>query len=240
MKNSIFAVSFVGVSIIASGLVFAAESDKNVKLGVKAEIAAQEIPDAQIGGKDKGSATEEVKHVAAKEVKIDEKQALQLAKKKEAEQKKANEELSKKEWEIYLVPLADRKSKAQSDVLTFSDGKLTSKDKREKGFTPSNCTVTVQEDGTIVWETMQADTTGNVIFWRGELRDKIMQGMLSTQPKDGKNQDFAFTSVAPSLVEEKIEAQKIEEKTTESLKEEVKKEEPKKADTKKKKEKNKK
>jgi len=235
MKKSIFTVSFIGIAIIASGTVLAADSDKEVKLEVKAETSAKDLSDAPKEGKDKDTVAAEVKHVAAKEVKIDEKQALQLAKKKEAELKKANEELSKNVWDVYLVPLADRKSKPQSDSLTFSEGKFTSKDKSEKGYASSNCTVTVQEDGTVVWETMQADAAGNVIFWRGELKDKIMQGMLSTQPKDGKNQDFSFTSAVPALVEEKVDSPKIEEKKVEALKEEVKKEEPKKTDTKKKK-----
>ncbi len=98
-----------------------------------------------------------------------------------------------------------------SDVLTFSEGKVSAKEILAKGYQQSNCTITTQEDGTVVWETMQANEKGDILFWRGELKDNFMQGMISMQTKDGKNQDIAFTTVAPKGTEQKIAPEKSKE-----------------------------
>jgi len=135
-------------------------------------------------------------------------------KKRQGELKIAKEKLGKQEWVIYLTSLADRKSLG-SDILKFSDGKVTAKELLTKGYFESNCTINKQEDGTIVWETMQVSGNGDRIFWRGELKDKLLQGIMSMQTKDGKSNDVSFSTVPPKVTEEKIEpkneAQKKEE-----------------------------
>lgn len=108
----------------------------------------------------------------------------------------AKETLAAKEWTIYLTAAGAKKAKSETDVLTFSEGKLTSKNLSSKGYPTSNITVTVQDNGTIIWETMQTKENGDMAFWRGELEGQIMRGVLSLQSEKGGAQDFSFSNVS--------------------------------------------
>lgn len=108
----------------------------------------------------------------------------------------AKETLAAKEWTVYLTATGAKKAKAETDILTFSEDKLSSKNLSSNGYPISNITVTVQENGTIIWETMQTKENGDMAFWRGELEGEAMRGVLSLQPVKGSVQDFSFTNVA--------------------------------------------
>lgn len=132
--------------------------------------------------------------------------------KKEEELKKAKELLSRQEWTIYLMSLSDKQAKIKNDTLTFAEGKAASKELSGKGYPQTNYTLTLQDDGAIVWETMQSNEKEDVVFWRGELKDGVMRGIVSIHPKDGKNnQDYSFSTEAPVIPEEKIGSGKVEE-----------------------------
>lgn len=140
--------------------------------------------------------------------------AAEIAAKKAKQRLEASEKaqglLDAHEWSIYVTSFADKKALPKLDTLTFSKGKLFSKELGIEGFKQSNCTINVQEDGIIVWETMQANENGDIVFLRGELKDTVMQGAMNKQVKGLASQDFAFTTVAPKVVEEKLEASKTE------------------------------
>lgn len=142
----------------------------------------------------------------------------EIDKKKEEELKakalaieKAKETLSKQQWTIELYSSTGKKGKPERDVLTFSDGKISSKNLSSEGYSATNYTLTIQEDKTIVWETMQTNEKAGVVFWRGELRDNVMRGMLSIRPLEKEPQDFSFISI---IEEEKT---KPEEKAPEAI-----------------------
>ena len=118
-------------------------------------------------------------------------QDLKIPQEKE---KKAKEKLGAREWTVYLISKAAKKTKQEADILTFSEGKLTSKNLSAKGYLSSNYTVTIQDDNTVVWETMQSTEKGDMAFWRGELRDETMRGILSLHPEKGEAQDSSFTN----------------------------------------------
>jgi hypothetical protein len=83
------------------------------------------------------------------------------------------------------------------DKLEFKKGTLISKEMSAKGFLASNYTLTVNNDGTLVWETMQRSDSGDELFWRGETtKDAKMSGVLSRHPVGGISQDVLFTSVS--------------------------------------------
>lgn len=109
---------------------------------------------------------------------------------------RAKETLAAKKWTIYLTIIGAKKAKSETDVLTFAEGKLTSKNLSSKGYPTSNITVTVQDNGTIIWETMQTKENGDMAFWRGELEGEIMRGVLSLQSVKGGAQDFSFSNVS--------------------------------------------
>jgi len=101
------------------------------------------------------------------------------------------------EWTIELKP-KDKSNSANIyfDKLYFGNGKVSSKDLSAKKFPESNYTLKVQEDGTLLWETMQRNEAGDVIFWQGQTtKDNKMSGMMSRNSVDGKSEDILFNSV---------------------------------------------
>lgn len=140
------------------------------------------------------------------------------------ERKKAEEKvrgiLFSKEWTISLTETTAKKPKTEIDVLNFKEGKFNSKNLSASGFPASNFTVTVQDDGTAVWETMQTAEKGDMASWRGEIQNDSMRGILSKRFLKGQAQDYYFSLVSASGIQpaekenpaEQIKAVKLEEK----------------------------
>jgi hypothetical protein len=107
---------------------------------------------------------------------------------------KARETLNKKEWQISVTPIGNTKAKPEGDTLIFYASLVSSKRFAAKGFIESNYTLRTLQDGTVIWETMQKNNKGEIVFWKGELRGETMVGVLSFHPKKGGNEDFSFTT----------------------------------------------
>ena len=98
-------------------------------------------------------------------------------------------------WTLQLTAMASgSQGKVQNDTLTFSARTISSERLAKSGYPDSNYSLTVGDDGTAVWETMQTKEGKGVVFWRGELHGASMQGVLSQQPVEGASEDFAFTA----------------------------------------------
>jgi REP element-mobilizing transposase RayT len=111
------------------------------------------------------------------------------------------------EWAIEVKPMAAPKGKASAsaialDKLQFTGGKVASRGLVSEGFSETNYTLTVGRDGTLVWETMQQNVSGDVVFWRGEEKEGMMTGTVSRRSAGGNPQDFAFTSIGYSKTKE--------------------------------------
>lgn len=156
------------------------------------------------------AATEQEEAIRAEQSRI-KAQEEKMAQRREAE-KKANEALAGKDWQIEVVETSAQKTKPETDVLTFTQGKITSQNYSAKGYPSTNITLTLQDSGAIVWETMQTDPEQGTVFWRGELVNGLMSGAISLQPKKGDNKDYYFMMVSPKEKAEpaKIEAQEAE------------------------------
>jgi REP element-mobilizing transposase RayT len=102
------------------------------------------------------------------------------------------EQLKFTEWQIQLTPLAGTGD--SEDVITFEDNKFFSAKMNSLGLPYSNYSVSIHENNTIVWETIQSDASGSA-SWRGELRDNKMTGMLSLQETGKDPQAFSFISI---------------------------------------------
>jgi hypothetical protein len=111
-------------------------------------------------------------------------------------QKKLNE-LNNTEWAIELTPMV-AKGKKEADTVTIRNGQVTIASYAKKGFPTTNFTLTVQEDGTVIWETMQTSEKSGIAFWRGELDSKmqVMKGVVSYQIDKKTKNDFSFISTA--------------------------------------------
>jgi hypothetical protein len=121
---------------------------------------------------------------------------------KQAAGVKGQQALSAHEWTIYVWP-ADVKGKVgtEIDTLLFDNGKVTSKNLLAQGYPQSNYGLTVNDDGGIVWETMQAKEMPKEIdlaFLRGEMfLDGSMKGTISMQPQKGAKKRYVFATQMP-------------------------------------------
>jgi len=135
-----------------------------------------------------------------------EKTVQELAKRQAAQ--KATDLLNSKEWIIYLYPSGvslGKKLPVISDVLTFKGGKVSSKVFSAKGFMESNYTMTVYDNGLVVWETMQATEQEDLAFWRGELRGADLTGVMNMHAASGLIEEYSFGMNAPAPAH-KVEA----------------------------------
>jgi cytoskeletal protein RodZ len=103
-------------------------------------------------------------------------------------------QLESSQWNIQIKPMSGKGS-AESDILSFSDDKVSSKNLSNLGYSATNFSVRSQEDGTLIWETMQISEKDGTAFWRGDLREGVMSGVLSKRDKKGNTVNFSFTSV---------------------------------------------
>lgn len=171
------------------------------------------------------------------------------AEKRQAMIKSAKEILGGTTWDINLTQMTpDKKKDKFNDILTFSEGRISSEKLSNEDFGATNFTVRIKGEDIIIWETMQtsADKEKGVAFWRGEIRKEgVMRGVLSWHIKENKVKDYSFKSevtleeilTAPVVVEEEIvvveevtpevekTAEGTEEEAAEEAREEVKKEE---------------
>lgn len=97
-------------------------------------------------------------------------------------------------WTIELSPLGGgEKAKPRKDTVTFGASTTASEWLSTQGYPRSNYTVTIGDDGVVVWETMQTHEGEGVAFWRGEVHGATMRGVLSRHPVEGTPQDFSWS-----------------------------------------------
>ena len=120
----------------------------------------------------------------------------ELKVKKAQAQRKLNE-LNNTEWSIDLTAMT-AKGKKEIDVISFTNKQVAIAGFVKKGFPTTNFTLTVQEDGSVIWETMQTSDKSGIAFWRGELDSKmqVMRGVVSHQIDQNKKTDYSFVSSA--------------------------------------------
>lgn len=125
--------------------------------------------------------------------KVDKEKELELANKKAILDSKMIA-LNNTKWQIELVSMS-AKEKKQTISLSFKD-KQVSTTFTDGDFPVSNFTAFINDDGSLVWETMQTGEKEGVLFWRGELSTDTasMRGILSHMLPDKTTQDYSFSS----------------------------------------------
>jgi hypothetical protein len=113
-------------------------------------------------------------------------------------------EINNSEWQVHLKS-ASGKAGEMDDTLTFKEGKFESQMTAKDDFKPTNTTVTIQEGGPTIWETMQTSEKGGVVFWRGEWDGEKMNGVMSKQISEGKNEDYHFYSTGTKKLDAPVE-----------------------------------
>jgi len=122
-------------------------------------------------------------------------QAAINAKRAIIERKRA--ELNNTEWQIELMPLSGKGAK-ETDTVVFKNNQVSSTGYGKKGFPATNYTLTVEDNGVAVWETMQTSEKSGVVFWRGEI-DPGMEsnkGIVSYHLDESTIRDYSFVSTA--------------------------------------------
>ena len=108
-------------------------------------------------------------------------------------------------WSIQLMPMSvSASSAAVTDHLTFLDNQVAVQSLADQGFARSNYTLTTQPNGTVVWETMQRNAAGEVVLWRGELRNGSMRGVVSRQTNSKGPENFTFIGQSAGAHHEEI------------------------------------
>ncbi len=98
-------------------------------------------------------------------------------------------------WEVDIYTVTkDGTTQPIKDKIRFNGKSFESYYFSSQGFSPSNYTVRVRENGAITWETMQRNPKGQVISWRGDLEGNQMAGVMSFQSDNKNAQDFSFIS----------------------------------------------
>lgn len=95
-------------------------------------------------------------------------------------------------WEVQVTPLGGA-GKPSKDTLSFADGQVSSASLTKAGYPSTNYSLTLREDGTASWETMQGLEGKGIVFWRGELGGPSMRGIMSKRPAEGPTEDYAFS-----------------------------------------------
>lgn len=150
------------------------------------------------------SATSHAKPKSARQKRIEEQrrareEAARAAKRAEMEKQIKQQLQQLEKWVVYLIPTGANppRVKIRKDILTFSDISVSSDYLTEKDFRNSNYSLSANDDGMGVWETMQRNDRGDIAFWKGQIKDLAMRGVLGLQPKKGRMQEFTFTTEKP-------------------------------------------
>jgi len=95
------------------------------------------------------------------------------------------------EWQLQLTPVDG--GQVKSDIISFIKGKVSSAYLAKFEYPITNYSM-VREGNKIIWETMQTSPQG-IAFWRGEVDQDKMQGILSLRQEGKEPQDFSFKSI---------------------------------------------
>ena len=105
-------------------------------------------------------------------------------------------ELNGTEWQIEKIALPVSGAQGSTkDTLHFSNNQFYSEEFLNKGFKPTNVSVTRQANGVVTWETLQSNNAGDSVSWRGDWQDNVMKGVLSVTLAGQKPHDYSFFSV---------------------------------------------
>jgi hypothetical protein len=112
---------------------------------------------------------------------------------------KKKAELNGTQWSVETKPMSG-KGRAEKDVLSFADNKISSRNMAARGYGATNFSLRLLEDNeTYAWETMQISEKEGVAFWRGDIGpDGVMRGVVSLRDKKNVVSDFNFHSMEVS------------------------------------------
>jgi hypothetical protein len=181
---------FIAISLSSARAWFWEHKKENKK--TQAPAAAQQNKVAPAGKGTPGAGAP-----AAKKPAVADKAKADAAQAKKEMLAKKRQELNNTEWEIQLNPVSG-KGKKETDRAVFQNNEVAFINFSKKGFAKSSYALSVQQDGTLVWETMQTSEKSGINFWRGEVSPDLqsMRGFMNHQIDDKSREEFSFFSTS--------------------------------------------
>ena len=104
--------------------------------------------------------------------------------------------LDKTAWAVAIKPKAETEIPyPRLDKIVFNDGRVYSDYLLARGYAASNYSLTIQDDGTLLWETMQFNQkTQDRAFLRGEVSSQAMRGTIILRSKGREDATFYFNT----------------------------------------------
>ena len=142
----------------------------------------------------------EVPKVEPAKPKIDKTQKEAIEFKRKLMEKKRGD-LNNTEWQIELAPMSGKGNK-EGETVVFKNNQVSLVGYGKRGFPTTNYTLTVQDDGSLVWETMQTSEKSGIAFLRGEIdaAAQNMRGVLSHRIDDTTAEDYSFVSTSKKSI----------------------------------------
>ena len=101
------------------------------------------------------------------------------------------------EWDVRLIRMyAQGAEMIQQDQLAFTRRQVSSAALATQGFPAANYAIAAQPDGTVSWETMQTNPSGELVSWQGEWHGPVMRGVVTRQIAGKTSEHFTFVAVA--------------------------------------------
>lgn len=101
-------------------------------------------------------------------------------------------DLDETEWDVTMVYVSEKGEKESSeDKLLFSDKKFISQNYKDNDYASTNYSATAQTDGSTKFGTMQVKGK-ETSFWKGMVRDGVIDGSVHVQFSNGKNKTTYF------------------------------------------------
>ena len=139
----------------------------------------------------------------AVETKAQEKTKLDME--RENRLKEAAKELENTLWQVNLKQITQsEKKEAFTDEIRFKAGMVEIKSLASQGFSPTSYSITVKGEtyNIVVWETMQTSEKKGLAFWKGEIEEGKMRGVLSRHLDEKTVKDYSFYSIAKEMMQE--------------------------------------
>lgn len=106
-------------------------------------------------------------------------------------------EMDGTEWVLTLSQ--DGSDKTSSDTLVFADKKFISANFDKQKYEPTNYTLSVKDDGSTTFDTMQSKGD-DIVMWHGMITNDGLRGVMSVHLANGKVSDYTFSGTLTSGV----------------------------------------
>lgn len=105
-------------------------------------------------------------------------------------------ELEGTQWQMEMIALPTVEGEEPfKDMISFKNGSVSSEYFNARGFNSTPITTQTQDNGVVVWQTVQLNMNGDRLSWRGLWSGDAMKGVVSFHAVGQKPKNISFYSV---------------------------------------------